>query len=404
VIPKSAMALIAAIATYKAGCVLVPLDPAGDARGLADVIAACSPRYLLAGGSVVDVLDKVLDDYPDGTAPPVGWLGAGAPAARRFAARFVFADARSYSSAPVVNRHSDRDAAQILFTPSATRKPRGVITCHGSVIAFIEWAVRYFGISTSDRVSGHSPLHAGLSTFDAFGAFAAGAELHLVPSELNLLPHALAQFIRTSELTQWLSVPAVLDRLARFNVVAPGDFPALKRLLWCGDVLPTPTLISLMKQLPHVMFTRLYGQAEATIASGYHTLRECPRDAAADIPIGTGCDGQQLIVLDDRFEPTPIGGVGRLYIRGVGLSPGYWNDPERSAHAFVDHPRDGARLYQTGDLARVGHDGLIYFVEGGAKRRRRTDGLDPTPRQGHLSATPRPAPDSRYAARLVRRH
>jgi hypothetical protein len=60
-----------------------------------------------------------------------------------------------------------------------------------------------------------------------------------VPPELNLLANQLAKFIRASELTQWFSVPSVLTYLAKFDVVQSGDFPALKRLLWCGEATPT---------------------------------------------------------------------------------------------------------------------------------------------------------------------
>lgn len=57
--------------------------------------------------------------------------------------------------------------------------------------------------------------------------------------------------------------------MAKFDVVQFQDFPSLKRLLWCGEVLPTPTLIYWMKRLPHVSFTNLYGPTETTIASSY---------------------------------------------------------------------------------------------------------------------------------------
>src|SRR5207245_2244930 len=61
------------------------------------------------------------------------------------------------------------------------------------------------------------------STFDIFGTLSAGAELHLVPPEFNLLPPKLAQFIREARLTQWFSVPSVLNMMAKFDVVIPGD-------------------------------------------------------------------------------------------------------------------------------------------------------------------------------------
>jgi acyl-coenzyme A synthetase/AMP-(fatty) acid ligase len=70
-------------------------------------------------------------------------------------------------------------------------------------------------------------------------------------------------------------------------------------------------------------------------------------------------------VLDDRLDPVSPGEVGHLHIAGVGLSPGYWHDPERTAEAFLARAGpDGApqRIYRTGDLARVDEEGLFHFV------------------------------------------
>jgi acyl-coenzyme A synthetase/AMP-(fatty) acid ligase len=75
--------------------------------------------------------------------------------------------------------------------------------------------------------------------------------------------------------------------------------------------------------------------------------------------------GRDLLVLDEDLRPLPAGEIGGLYIGGVGLSPGYWRDPERTAAAFLPHPRPSGpsdRIYKTGDLAKVGPGGEVYFV------------------------------------------
>jgi acyl-coenzyme A synthetase/AMP-(fatty) acid ligase len=89
----------------------------------------------------------------------------------------------------------------------------------------------------------------------------------------------------------------------------------------------------------------------------------CPAAPDAAVPIGAACDGEELLVLDEKREPAPDGAIGDLCIRGAGLSPGYWRDPEKTAAAFQPNPSmEGDRIYRTGDLAHRGADGLIYFV------------------------------------------
>ena len=363
-IPKSPAAYISMLGILKADCVHVPLDTSSPAPRLTRIVESCEPRFILGAGSVANLLDELMSEDRFRSSVSIGWMSADA-AGRNFEVRFSIDDLESYSGAPLDYQNRREDPAHILFTSGSTGMPKGVVITHSNVIHFIEWANRYFGICPSDRLSAHPPLHFDLSTFDMFGAFAAGAELHLVSPTLNLLPHKMADFIRSSELTQWFSVPSILSYMAKFNVVSYNDFPTLKRVLWCGEVFPTPPLIYWMERLPKVSFTNLYGPTEATIASSYYTVPECPKDERAAIPIGTSCGGEDLMVLDDDLRPVPQGEIGNLYIRGVGLSPGYWRDREKTDAVFLPNPQSSEpedRVYKTGDLARIGADGLVYFL------------------------------------------
>jgi non-ribosomal peptide synthetase component F len=61
----------------------------------------------------------------------------------------------------------------------------------------------------------------------------------------------------------------------------------------------------------------------------------------------------------------PIGSSGELYIGGAGLTRGYLKRPELTAERFIPHPfshEPGARLYQTGDLARYLPDGNLELL------------------------------------------
>src|SRR5207244_660256 len=52
-------------------------------------------------------------------------------------------------------------------------------------------------------------------------------------------------------------------------------------------------------------------------------------------------------------------------VSGVGLGPGHRKDATRTAAAFVHppgRPEAAHRMYKTGDLARIGEDGLVRFL------------------------------------------
>ncbi|MEZ4295505.1 MAG: amino acid adenylation domain-containing protein [Polyangiaceae bacterium] len=364
-LPKSPRAIVAMLATLKAGCAYVPIDVKSPPARAARIVETCAPSLVLGAEPAGGLLRRVLDAVPGGDAIPVGWLSRGLPAGAPLSPAFSLAEAMRCPPIPSSQEGRGADPAHILFTSGSTGEPKGVVITHDNVLRFVEWANRYFGVGPEDRVSGHSPLHFDLSTYDVYGAFAAGAELHLVSPEMNLLPHELARFIRRAELTSWFSVPAALSYMAKMGAVKEGDFPSLRRVMWCGEVLPTPVLVHWMKRVPHATYTNLYGPTEATIASSYHTVTACPERETEEIPIGQACDGEGLLVLNERMEGCAPGQIGDLYISGAGLSPGYFRDPAKTAAAFVTVTgADGRRerLYRTGDLAKVGEDGLVYFV------------------------------------------
>lgn len=362
--PKSATSIVAILGIYKSDCIYVPLDPGSPAPRLSKMIESAQPRWILAAGSVRSLLDELFASDAARDHARVGWLEAQRISGDHFVSDFSLRDVAGYSSTLPFCRNQEFDIAHLLFTSGSTGIPKGVQITHANVIAFVEWAVRYFGIDHSDRHSCHPPLHFDLSLFDIFGTLAAGAALFLVPPELSLFPNKVADFIRSNQLTQWFSVPSLLTYMANLDVVRPGDFPALKRLLWCGEVLATSTLIHWMRRLPHVGFTNLYGPTETTIASSYYTLPACPQKETDAIPIGRGCGGETLHVLDGDLQPVARGVVGDLYVGGVGLSPGYWRNDEATRSAFIPNPLsddDSERLYRTGDLAMVGPDDQFYF-------------------------------------------
>jgi amino acid adenylation domain-containing protein len=361
-VPKSPDAIVAELATLKADCAYVPIDTASPAPRVELIVESAEPALILASAPAAKLLDDVLATH--GTVT-VGSLDEDAVSGENFESAFKGADQAAQDAGPLAWENTADDAAHILFTSGSTGTPKGVVIKHANVVAFVEWAADYFGTKAGDRVSGHPPLHFDLSTFDIYATFLAGAELHLVPAAANLVPHKLAELIRESELTQWFAVPSTFTFMAKFGVVQPGAFPSLERVLWCGEVLPTPILMEWMRAVPQATFTNLYGPTEATIASSYYTMPTIPASETEPVPIGVPCADEELLVLDEHLQPVPEGEIGDLFIAGVGLSPGYWRDEEKTAAAFLPDPRTPGseeRIYRTGDLAKVLDGGLVYFL------------------------------------------
>ena len=83
------------------------------------------------------------------------------------------------------------------------------------------------------------------------------------------------------------------------------------------------------------------------------------------LPIGKAFPNSDVFVLDEADSLAPDGTVGELCVRGSCLALGYYNNPQKTAEAFVQNPLQHAypeTIYRTGDLAYKNQDGDYVYV------------------------------------------
>jgi hypothetical protein len=159
--PKSLAAIVAMHATLKAGAAYVPIDPQSPAPRIAKILSAAEPSLALVAPQAAPVIDDLVASGQ--LRARVGSLGDAPVAGERVTGAFALTDAGNLSPEPLENLEGPESTAHILFTSGSTGMPKGVVISHANVVAFLDWAVSYLDIGSSDRNSGHPPLHFDLS-------------------------------------------------------------------------------------------------------------------------------------------------------------------------------------------------------------------------------------------------
>lgn len=323
----------AMFACAKLGAILVPLNWRAPASELAPVLADCAPKLLLHGQEDADTARATgcacvaLDTgYEEGIA-------AAAP---------LTTDARW-----------DGDAIwALLYTSGTTGQPKAVIKTFQMAAVNAFHAAQAFGVGAGVRTLNFLPLF-----------HTAGIHLLTMPTligggTVRVLPgfDADMAFDALSDLDVFFGVPAVYQQLALDPRFEAADLSRV-RAWGCGGA-PLPDALVDRYAAKGVRVCNGYGMTE----TGPTAFVAAPEDALSKV----GSVGKPQMLLEARIvgangEEVAQGETGEIWMRGPGLTPGYWNRPEENAKAFT---ADG--WLKSGDLGRMDEDGC-YYVAGRIK-------------------------------------
>ncbi|MEO9961439.1 MAG: amino acid adenylation domain-containing protein [Alphaproteobacteria bacterium] len=361
--------LLAIIAAMKADCAYVPLDVGAPAKRLKNIIERLESGCILTDTGALETTLKSVEGLAN---PPTVFVlpngdEASAPidpthAGERHRIECIAVDFSN--TGEISPRITEEDIAYIVFTSGSTGEPKGVMIPHRAIQNYAEWSCRYFNITPDDRLSSHAPFHFDLSVFDIYSALYAGASLYPVPRQASLFPVEFFKFVDSRQLTVWCSVPSLLTHLCNLTDLKPGKLGSLREITFCGEVMPTATIIKWMKTYPHIRYVNQYGPSETTCASMYYHIETLPPDPTQAIPIGKAISNTEVFAVAEGNTLAEEGKTGTLHIRGRGNGLGYWRAPDQTASAFVQNPinpGDCDIVYNTGDLVRLGQNGNFYF-------------------------------------------
>ena len=264
---------------------------------------------------------------------------------------------------PLPTVQSPADLAYVIYTSGSTGVPKGVMIDHRGTVNTILDLNERLGIGPQDRVLALSNLNFDLSVYDVFGILAAGGTIVMPDAEAARDPAHWLDLIARHQVTLWNSVPSLMQMMVEFLVGRPNQIERTSlRLVWLsGDWIPMTLPDQIKRWWPTVELISMGGATEASIWSILYPIDHVEADWSS-IPYGKPMRNQTFHVLNERLEPCPIWVPGQLYIGGIGLAQGYWQDEAKTRAKFITHPQSGERLYQTGDLGRYLPDGNIEFL------------------------------------------
>ena len=332
---KSPDTLCAMLGTVYAGCFYTPLDSSMPEARMKLIAERLQPAALLYGEKYAETAGRI------------------AGAAKLLSA----ADIPGTPDMELLNargrEHIDNDLLYVLFTSGSTGTPKGVSITHRSVIDFIEWACPALHLPEGVRFGSQAPFYFDNSVLDIYCAMRMRGSLYLIPKGDFMFPGRLLRRLQDEKINTLFWVPSALTALAGAEVLTPGCLPELKRVFFCGETMPCSTLNLWRKAVPEAEYVNMYGPTEITDVCTWYRVDRVFEDTDS-LPIGFPCGNTRIQLID-----------GEICVSGTCLSPGYYNDPEKTEAAFVQNPlrtQIPETIYKTGDLGTYNERGELMFL------------------------------------------
>lgn len=257
----------------------------------------------------------------------------------------------------------DTDPLCIINTSGSTGTPKGVVLNHKSFIDFTEWAIDTLKIHDNEIIGSLSPLVFDIYSFELCLLMAKGSTIVILPDSLAAFPAKILGLMQENKVTYIFWVPTIMVNIANMDLLSKISLPDLRTVWFAGEVFPTKQFNYWKRHLNSTKFVNLYGPIEITLDCTYFIVEREIKDDEP-IPIGYPCRNTDILIINDKNEVAATNEEGELCVRGTSLAMGYYNNPEKTAAAFVQNPLNNSYpeiIYRTGDVVYKNERGEIIF-------------------------------------------
>ncbi len=263
-----------------------------------------------------------------------------------------FADLLAPGLPPRAAEVAEEDPCTLLYTSGTTGRPKGAILTHFNVVhSAIHYQVclRY---RAGERAILAVPASHVTGLVAVFVAMLRVGGCTVVMPAFNV--HAFLDLAAAEHITSAILVPAMYSLCLMDPEFDGFDLSAWRIGGFGGAPMPEAVIAELGRRLPALTLINAYGATETTSPATVMPPGQTPTHADS---VGRVVPCGEIVVMDESGREAPSGQSGEIWIKGPMVVPGYWNNPEATAAAFVNG------FWRSGDVGSMDAEGYIRVFD-----------------------------------------
>jgi long-chain acyl-CoA synthetase len=361
--------IIASVAVWMRGGIVVPVNPMYTSRELDHLVSDSGAKIIICEDALYEknvapvagdrrVVTTSAVDFLDDCQPCPDQLKDVKP--KNFEKTDNFLKLIQDYKGIIVQKEIPlpEDLAYLVYTSGTTGPPKGAMISHSNIDHNCRVYEAVARLDRSDVIWGIAPLFhiTGIVAYQAV-AFHKGIPV-VIHNRFDAL-HSL-KLIEKHKVSFTVAPITVFIALLNYKDVKSFNVSSFTKA-YSGGAPVSPAIVKKFKETIGLELFNVYGLTESTSPASMTPLgMQAPVDEVSGaLSVGLIIPGTEAWIVDveDPEKEMPLGEDGELVLRGPGMVSGYWEKPEETDAAIING------CFYTGDVAKIDEQGWCYIVD-----------------------------------------